>query len=411
MIYPKYSLLVIFFLVACSSAPRTPESRTGPTAPSSTSPTSSTSASSTSLYKFNVDEIRKYISHGTPAKISSIANTWIAQAKRNVQDGVEVFAAEKIEKEGILSANPRYQKSNEALKNLPILYQYAFCARITTGIDAAQCLAKTRQGIFRWVNKYHSVGNSINDSNLLLLFESIDWVLPYFSKSEKTELIDWLNEFLDASDDYFSGVTSVSGRSVNNWTTWRLVIRMMVSKLLGSLQGNGDDVEETQSLMDDHIKNNLVAQKKWTSVGSCKNLEKETRYGSFDFRQRDALHYHVYNLKAWSILTLLDPDWFQENKRDVLKEAVEFLKPYVTREKQHVEFVCSPVKFDEQRRMAGQQIYQHAPWNPEDAKSTLFLAQVIFPEEKSWMDSVSSQEEDPFVRFLVEYKNAHSDSH
>lgn len=409
-----YAFLFVFFS-ACTSAPKTIPSETGtesiPITGTSNPTTVPKTKPLTSIYGYDVDEIRKHLTQDSPKKLSTIGTAWIAEAKRNLQEGIEVHAVEKIELEGLLSADSRYQKSTEVLKNLPTLYQYAFCARILSGIEAAQCLAKARQGIFRWMDKYQTVGNSINDSHLLLLFQSIDWILPFLSKKENLELKDWLQAFMDESDDYYSKLSTSTARWNNNWHTWRLVIRMMIAKLLETLLNANDEVEETESLINDHIKNNLEVPKNWKPSANCKNLENEPRYGSFDFRHRDALHYHVYNLKAWLYLGALDQNWLQEKNRETLKDTVTFIKPYVLKEKHHTEFVCSVISFDEQRRLAGQPDFQRVTWEPENAKTVLALAQVVFPEEKSWLDTLGSTSDDPFIQFLVEYKNAHPDSH
>jgi hypothetical protein len=115
---------------------------------------------------------------------------------------------------------------------------------------------------------------------------------------------------------------------------------------------------------------------------------------TFDFHERDALHYHVYDLLPLVELAIAadkngaDLYGYTAPQGASLEKSIAFLIPYITGKKEHREFVRSKVRFDLQRSSAGDpSIRVGEKWNPMKAKTLLDLAgyfqprfhQVIFP--------------------------------
>ena len=117
---------------------------------------------------------------------------------------------------------------------------------------------------------------------------------------------------------------------------------------------------------------------------------------TFDFHQRDALHYHVYDLlplvelATAADMNKIDLYGYTTRQKATLEKSIAFLIPYITGEQAHREFVRSTVKFDLQRSAAGDPSSQVGEkWQPSKAKPLFDLAgyfnprfhQVTFPGE------------------------------
>lgn len=131
-----------------------------------------------------------------------------------------------------------------------------------------------------------------------------------------------------------------------------------------------------------------AAQARWTAGEYRRHLDRNLNPDgtTFDFRQRDALHYHVYDLLPLVELAIA-ADKNGENfyrhattNGATLERAIAFLIPYITGEKKHAEFVHSTVKFDRERSAAGDpSIRVGKNWNPEEARRLFDLAGYFTP--------------------------------
>ena len=85
----------------------------------------------------------------------------------------------------------------------------------------------------------------------------------------------------------------------------------------------------------------------------------------YDFKVRDALHYHVYTLEplitaAIVIYRATGKDFFNyvSTTGSSIKKAADFFIPFVTGEKTHAEFVNSQIAFDKARSKNGEKTFQ-----------------------------------------------------
>ena len=107
---------------------------------------------------------------------------------------------------------------------------------------------------------------------------------------------------------------------------------------------------------------------------------------SYDFYERDALHYHMYDIEPLLTLAIaarnsgVDLYGYQSREGASLAKAVAFLLPFAQGTKTHAEFVNSKVGFDKKRADAGQKEYEAgASFEPRSASNVLSLTQQFQP--------------------------------
>jgi hypothetical protein len=122
---------------------------------------------------------------------------------------------------------------------------------------------------------------------------------------------------------------------------------------------------------------------------------------TFDFVQRDALHYHIAAVQPLVELILSVPGPVDGQVRAAVLAGLEFLRPYSAGEREHVEFARTSVAFDRERRDAGDPEFQNAPWRPERGRVLLRLARAAFPEVRPWTEHVVDSSYDPRVKLLA----------
>lgn len=91
-------------------------------------------------------------------------------------------------------------------------------------------------------------------------------------------------------------------------------------------------------------------------------------------------------------------------RKDAVRDALEFIRPYYTGEKKHIEFVCSKIPSDLKGKADGVEQYQNRPWDPKKARTLLRLALPVFPEIQSWAGtakSVDGAEYQPWVKAVA----------
>jgi hypothetical protein len=149
----------------------------------------------------------------------------------------------------------------------------------------------------------------------------------------------------------------------NNWRTFNLEIRASAAAVVGDQAAIG----RVSHTLDSLLKKTISAD------GS-----------SYDFHDRDALHYHVYNLSALLSLATTCPQAVSAQSRHRIEKSVQFLAPYYLGKKKHLEFVHTHVAFDIARRKAGEPAYQIHVWNPREADTVLQQARALFPSVRAW---------------------------
>ncbi len=301
------------------------------------------------------------------------------RAAQDLDRGVRVQALAAIHTEGVLPTAQAYKDSVAALASLQPVANWALCARVATGALAERCGNAARAGVMKWVTTYAAPsGDPIDENQLLPLLKSIDLLLPTMPTADQVAARAWLARLVAAEDRHHAeAVAHHRETATNNWESWRLAVRAQAETILGS----SAELAATAAALHAQI---------------AANLHNDGR--SFDFERRDALRYHVYDVEALLESAAYAPRLLTAEDRAKLERAVEFLRPFFTGAKTHVEFVHSTVPFDIQRREAGIPGYANRDWDPANARKCLRLARALFPSIRNWTVSAAGDGFDPMTR-------------
>ena len=292
-------------------------------------------------------------------------------------------ATEKILSEGKLPTEAGVSESRAAVKEMLILPKLSVCARLTTDLVLQKnCKDSALRGLLLWASIYKPNGNPINECSFIPWIEAWDLMRPLLSEAEINKLDNFAKDLLLAGDLYYQNLKVTNGRFYNNWASWRLAIRSLISFGLA----DQSLIKTSQALLETHLEHNL----KQDGV-------------SIDFLERDALHYHVYDLEALTITVAHLPENFISKKsKSSIETALLFLKPYFLAEKNHLEFVHSNIAFDLKRKNARLSEYQNIPWDPNNARKLFRLSRVLFPSLKSWTQNIVDESYDLFFKLQIE---------
>lgn len=302
----------------------------------------------------------------------------------------------KINREGILPNDPEYTASDEGIQSLKRMFWMALCARIGSRMERDACFPRAREWMGAWVKTYSPTGNPINENELLPLILAID-LQNKSNVADSLALNEWLQKIISSGDRFYENLAPKSTKRKNNFNSWRLALRALASQSLRDIA----ELEKTKESLGQHTKLNLGTPDFWKPDARCSNRKNEQSYGSFDFQQRDALHYHLYNLKAYVFVKLFAPETLSAQSQDQISRALSFMRPYFEGSKQHIEFVCTGVVADLQRAEAKIPGFVQQPWRPERAKNVLWLARGSFPEIVQWTERLRAEKYDPFVALLA----------
>lgn len=104
---------------------------------------------------------------------------------------------------------------------------------------------------------------------------------------------------------------------------------------------------------------------------------------TYDFHERDALHYVTYNLDPLMMAALSaqahGDDWFafKSSTGSSLPRSLDWLAAYAEGEKTHSEFVNSKIQFDRDRANSGQKEYAAHDWDVSNGVGTYTLASLL----------------------------------
>lgn len=261
--------------------------------------------------------------------------------------------------EGKLAKDPAKIKTEESLGDMHKLDVLGYAYAVE---GDAKYAAKVREFILAWAKINHSAGDPIDDTNLEPLLAAYDFTRSTFSPADRQTVDTYLRSVAQAEID--SG-DKKHDNAHNNWHSHRLKIVGLIALLLQ----NKSAIDQTVALYKDQIDHNVHPD------GS-----------TYDFYERDALHYHMYDIEPLLTLAIaarnnsLDLYSYQSKDGATLAKAVAFLLPYAQGTKTHAEFVNSKVTFDKKRADAGQKEYEAgASFEPHSAINVLSLAQQFQP--------------------------------
>jgi len=184
-------------------------------------------------------------------------------------------------------------------------------------------LKQAKKYLLAWAEAHQPNGHPINETRLEGFLWTYDLLYCEFKRIEHRKIKVWLLNLQSNKHNWKFGPSS----SKNNLRTHQLKILLMLDRLLEDDHSLNADKEQLKQ----HIENNL-----------------QENGASFDYEERDALHYHVYNLEPWLEIALLEPHYFK-----TIKRSYQFLIKQIKENNIHHQFIHSKQKIDEKRAKGG----------------------------------------------------------
>lgn len=270
---------------------------------------------------------------------------------------------DKIQMEGKLDSDPVMINSRDSMKDMTKAYALGLAFAVTSD---SKYSAKAKEFVLAWASINQPTGDPIDETSLDSLFFAYDLTRATFSPDEIQQVDTWLHKMADVE---IANRNDRSTTAKNNWNSHRLKVVGLIGLLLPD-----------QKLID-YAVNGYKQQ-----IADDLNADGT----SFDFHERDALHYHTYTLEPLLVLARtaqmngIDLYHYQAPNGASLFKSVAFLIPFADGTQTHAEFVNSTVAFDRARANAGQAGYQAGTlFNPKEASSTLefdyFFDQTVLP--------------------------------
>jgi hypothetical protein len=273
--------------------------------------------------------------------------------------GMSPNAIALIQSEGKLASDPVKIHTWKCLDDMLRLQSLAY-AYAATGDE--KYATKIRQFIQAWADLNHSAGDPIDDTNLEPLIVAYDFTRDTFRPADRDTVDQYLRGIAEAEIKTGQGPAHTN---VNNWNSHRVKI---VGLIAFTLQDRSLLAYTFQTYRK-QIQQNILPD------GS-----------SIDFHDRDALHYHEYDIRPLLTLAIAarnnGQDFFDYKSPtgSSLAAAVEFLRPYADGSKTHPEFVNSTVDFDRKRADAGEKDYKAGRlWDSHNALASMELAELFDP--------------------------------
>jgi len=287
---------------------------------------------------------------------SNIINECKKIAENALQEAPQPI--ETISTEGRLQGDPIKITTQLSIKDFNKIYALAIAYKMT---DQKKYLDKAVIYLKAWAKLNKPAGNPINDTNLDAAIEGYNLIKSVISKEDDAIITNWLKTI--SSEEFKSFLLSQHKEtSRNNWHSHRL-------KIMAEINYTALNDPANQQLIDQLVKNQIAV-----------NLSPDG--SSIDFKRRDALHYHVYDLEPLLKLAIVikeatgfDFYTYQSTNGASIKKSVEWLLPYLTGEKTHGEYVNSTVKFDQDRAINGEPGFKKGTlFEPVAGLKTLALA-------------------------------------
>jgi hypothetical protein len=300
--------------------------------------------------------------------------------------GLVVQPIEEFELAGTLNSHPGHIRSDEAKKPFGAIFALAVASRTAAEPLRTESLHTAAAALVAWARVYPPTGNPINERFFTPLFQAADLIAADLSPADRRTLLDWVGEFGLAGDRFYAPKAYRNTARMNNWMAWRLLIRAVATTVgrLPSLRA------ELPDQLTEFAARNYIAGPDGRPDGR-----------TYDFRQRDALNYHIAAVQPLVETLLYTPDLVGTTVRTAVLSGIHFVRPYFLRQAQHVEFVGTTIPFDLARRDDGNPVFQHVPWDPARGRVLLRLARPAFPEIRPWTDDIVDARYDPRTKLLA----------
>jgi len=309
-----------------------------------------------SLNNAEIDKLKQLVASDPSAKARFNELQKVADAALNETPN----PIDTIRSEGKLAGDPKKTATGVSLRDMKKMYALALLYR--TGGDR-KYLDKSVAYLVAWSKFNTPNGDPIDDTNLDPV-EAYDLIKSNIDAPNNKLITAWLAQTAQMEINKFKPGKETA---YNNWHSHRL-------KEIGEIGFALQDDKYTQYAvegMKQQIGKNLLPD------GS-----------SVDFKLRDALHYHVYDLEPLLKLAIIlkratGVDYYNyvSDQQTSIKKSVEWLLPYLNGQKTHGEFVNSTVSFDKKRAANGEKDYvAGTSFEPKNGVATLELTEYFYPD-------------------------------
>jgi hypothetical protein len=300
--------------------------------------------------------------------------------------GLVVHPIERFELAGTLNGHPGHVRSDEAKRPFGAIFALAVASRTAAEPLRSISLRTAAAALLAWAGIYRPTGNPIDEWFFIPLLQAADLIAPGLDPAGRRAVLDWAAEFAFAGDAFFAAKRDRNPARANNWMARRLLIRTVAATVAGltSLRA------QLPGQLSEFTTRNYI-------VGPSGRPDGRT----YDFRQRNALHYHIAAVQPLVEITLYAPDLIAAPVRAAVLSGLDFLRPYFLRQATHTEFAATTVSIDLARRDDGNPVFQQQPWDPDRGRVVLRLARPVFPEIQAWTEDIVDARYDPRTKLLA----------
>ena len=178
-----------------------------------------------------------------------------------------------ITSEGRLAGDPLKTATAYALKDMRKMYALSMVYRITK--DAVY-FKKAETFLMAWATINQPTGDPIDETNLDAAFESYDLLKTKLSAKERSVITRWFRNVADTEINYPRMVRLTKSGRYDNWNSHRL-------KIIG----------EIAWLLNDETYQKFITENLTVHIAGNINPDGS----SFDYTERDAFHYHIYDIE------------------------------------------------------------------------------------------------------------------
>ncbi|PZU08292.1 alginate lyase family protein [Sphingomonas sp.] len=275
-----------------------------------------------------------------------------------------------VHTEGTLPGKGIREESSVARRDIPITQDLAMAWRFT---GDRRYLDQAARYLDAWITTYRISLNPIDET----WFDRLLFATDLVEKDLPSALQARLNDFWRRmAIGYLDAMSGKRPKPHTNWQSHRVKLATMAA-----FQG-GDPVLISR------------AREAFRAQVSA-NIRPDG--STFDFHERDALHYVTYDLDPLLMAAITakvhGENWYawKSPSGSSLKQAVTWLEPYARGDKVHIEFVRSKIAFDRERAAAGQTEYKPHPWSPANAVPTFALAAFCDPALKGFSEALATR--------------------
>lgn len=300
--------------------------------------------------------------------------------------GLVVRPIERFELAGTLNGHPGHVRSDEAKRPFGPIFALAVASRTAAEPLRGDSLRDAAAALLAWAGTYRPTGNPIDEWFFLPLLQAADLVAPGLDAAPRRTVLDWVAEFAVAGDAFFAVKRDQNPARANNWMARRLLISAVATTVAGLTPLRG----QLPGQLSEFTARNYIAGPSGRPDGR-----------TYDFRQRDALLYHIAAVQPLVEIALYTPDLVTAAVRAAVLSGLDFLRPYVLRQATHTEFANTTISFDLVRRDDGNPAFQPVPWDPNRGRVVLRLARPVFPEIRAWTEDIVDARYDPRTKLLA----------